>query len=128
MVSKICMSDNNNNDIKNNKNNTNLFLLQMVCQQVLWRTETKDSMNYLTGSLLTVTRQDDKKYLKLFEYFGKAVVGVAKWQHFLKSQQQFSSAVSIADEAFMLLCIQSYKDKWIHNIHETVSGDNCKLF
>ena len=93
--------------------------------QVLWDTESEDSFRYMTSSLLNVLRQDQENYLKLFDYFGPAVVGAIRWRHLHVSQVAFSNIISPSDEAFLLLCLQSYKEKWIHNIHETVRNDMC---
>ena len=69
------------------------------------RTENRTSLTYIADA--RERRKDLQAYTKLLMAYGGALVGINDWkkQHLTAS---FSKYVTIADEAFLWLCLDTY--------------------
>jgi len=68
-------------------------------------------------------RSNVEQYLLFVINMAKAVVGVKVWKQNSR-KLNLSDFFTITDEAFLLLCVENYRDKWIEECEELLTPDD----
>ena len=64
-------------------------------------------------------------YTKFWLHFGKHVVGSKFWNDRIRLNVKMSNMFTVSDEAFLLLVLENYHDRWIdlaHRIRNNLSA------
>ena len=66
-------------------------------------------------------RSNAQTYVEFIYCFARAVVGIKTWKQ-NTTKTALSEFFTITDEAFLLLCIESYRDKWVELCEQELSN------
>lgn len=80
-------------------------------------------------------REHQSSYIAFIETFTTSVTGVAGWKNFKQQVQQivsrnnidFDSLLTVSDEAFIVLCVVNYRERWYEETKGTTSVENLPV-